>query len=200
MRSRNSLSFKALSLARNSREFDAGFGFALNVADVRPLKPTRRSKLDKNPDSATARSLVRRNGFFALTPNIRRGHPLSNACANAPVRRGDTINWVGGNLFSSSYATPSGRCGDKETAFAGVSFGRFRDVFRFHDNNSIVVAATSSFYVDLAGDAFPIGNRRSFQDGRRRRERSIERQRDARTPQTRPVGAIGGRGALKYRR
>ena len=151
MRTRNSLSFKALPLARNSREFDAGFGFALNVADVRPQKPTRRSKLDKNPDSATARSLVRRNGFFALTPNIRRGHPLSNACANAPVRRGDTINWVGGNLFSSSYATPSGRCGDKETAFAGVSFGRFRGVFRFRDNNSIVVAAAFRFHVDAGG-------------------------------------------------
>ena len=38
MRSRNSLSFKALSLARNSREFDVGFAFALNVANARPQK------------------------------------------------------------------------------------------------------------------------------------------------------------------
>ena len=193
MRTRNSLSFKALPLARNSREFDAGFGFALNVADVRLQKRRAIKNTIKTCGRDGAFACSAQRVFRANAQYSPRSSPLKRLRKRSrSTRRHNKLGWRQSFFKLLRDSVRSTR--RQRNGVAGVSFGRFRDVFRFRANNSIVVAAAFRFHVDAGGDAFSVRKSPSFQYWRRRRKRSVGRQRDGRPPQTRPVGAIGGRG------
>ena len=200
MRTRNSLSFKALPLARNSREFDAGFGFALNVADVRLQKRRAIKNTIKTCGRDGAFACSAQRVFRANAQYSPRSSPLKRLRKRSrSTRRHNKLGWRQSFfklLRDSDRSTRRQRNGVRGRLFR--TFPRYFFVFVSTIQSSL--RRPPLFTSIWRATLFPSEIAVLFKMGDARRKRSLGRQRDGRPPQTRPVGAIGGRGALKNRR